>query len=450
MPPTRCIDGDKCTRSYCEFIHPDQPQWSNAPKSNMVKRRRVEATAAAEYGPQDNGYSLRSKGGRGNPSNGRALPERHRRHSSPPAWGGPSSGGDWGTSNGGGWGAESSGGGCGAPFGNDGWGNTSGDGVGNTSGSEQGNPEPSPRRPDPSGPPATSHKRVSTGSEGHRAKRRRGLGADVEEFSEEATPNAVGEDKSSSIGVDPTTQVIGHTTPLGTIINYLTNHGCPDVSSQLKNIDEHSRYSGSLSDVYQARWPDGSLVAVKCLRALGNSDVPHGKLLKCAQIAAGLSYMHGLGLVHGDIKGNNVVVSEDGTAKITDFGSATMAQEFAIAFTATQSVPYSIRWAAPELFQTPCPRFESDVYAFAMTVLEALTGDIPHKGLSDFVIMRRGFEGKLPDRPIDHIPARSKKGDKLWNLLTRCWHLEPVQRPAIREVYEFINDMTQRDLHIQD
>ncbi|KAL5634099.1 hypothetical protein ACGC1H_006062 [Rhizoctonia solani] len=300
-----------------------------------------------------------------------------------------------------------------------------------------------------------------------------------------------------------TAQIIGHTTPLVTIIEYLANHGCPDVTSNIRNVEEHSRYSGSLSDVYQGRWADGNLVAVKCLRALSNSDTPPGKLLKhtarelytwsrashpnilelyglamvrgklamiapwmdygsllayirarprvdrcnlCAQIAAGLLYMHNLGLVHGDIKGTNVVVSEDGTAKLTDFGSATMAREFAIAFTATQTVNYSIRWAAPELFQSQCPRFESDVYAFAKTVLEALTGDIPHKGLNDFAIMRSvGVEGKLPDRPRQ-IPLGSKQGNKLWDMLSRCWHLEPEQRPLINEVYELMNEMTQDEL----
>ncbi|CAE6454768.1 unnamed protein product, partial [Rhizoctonia solani] len=189
--------------------------------------------------------------------------------------------------------------------------------------------------------------------ENSKRKRKRTRGVEDDDI---PTPKRV----TMSPGDQPTVQVIGHTMPLVTVVKHLVNQGCVDVSSQLKNIDEHSRYSGSLSDVYQARWPDGSLVAVKCLRALSNSDVPHGKLLKhtarelytwsradhpnilklhglamvrgklamiapwmkhcsllayirawprvdrcrlCAQVAEGLSYMHGLGLVHGDVKG---------------------------------------------------------------------------------------------------------------------------------------------------
>ncbi|CAE6454580.1 unnamed protein product [Rhizoctonia solani] len=309
---------------------------------------------------------------------------------------------------------------------------------------------------------------------------------------------------STNPGDQSKKRLIGHTTPLLTIIDHLVKDGCADVTLQLTQINDHSRYSGSLSDVYQARWLDGSMVAVKCLRALSNSDVPQGKILKhtarelytwsrashrnvlklhglavvcgklamvaswmeygsllayiraqpkvdrcslCAQIAAGLEYMHDMGLVHGDIKGNNVVVSRDGVAKITDFGSSTMAREFAIAFTATQTVNYSIRWAAPELFASQPACFKTDVYAFAKTVLEALTGDIPHKGLSDFAVMGLvGLKGALPERPTEYIPPQSKKGDMLWNHLSLCWSPNASQRPTILEALVFMDDMSQEDL----
>ncbi|CUA73310.1 hypothetical protein RSOLAG22IIIB_05258 [Rhizoctonia solani] len=301
-----------------------------------------------------------------------------------------------------------------------------------------------------------------------------------------------------------TKKVIGHKMPLTTIIEHLVNGGCDDVTSQLTSIDEYPRYCGGLSDVYRAGWPDGTPVAVKCLRTLSNTAIPNGKILKntarelymwsrashpnvhklhglavvrnklamvaswmehgsllayigvwpqvdrcnlCAQIASGLVYMHDLGLVHGDIKGNNVVVSEDGIAKITDFGSSTMAREFTIAFTETQSVHYSIRWAAPELFESKPACDRTDVYAYAKTVLEALTGDLPHKGLTDFAVMRSvGVEGKLPDRPLEYIPPRSEKGDELWSLLSHCWNSDPARRPSIFEVLTFMDDLCQGDL----
>jgi hypothetical protein len=57
-------------------------------------------------------------------------------------------------------------------------------------------------------------------------------------------------------------------------------HGCSNVTTQLTDIGENAKYSGSLSDVYQARLRNGTLVTVKCLRALTNSENKPNKTLK--------------------------------------------------------------------------------------------------------------------------------------------------------------------------
>ncbi|QRV78574.1 Tyrosine kinase family catalytic domain protein [Ceratobasidium sp. AG-Ba] len=89
----------------------------------------------------------------------------------------------------------------------------------------------------------------------------------------------------------------------------------------------------------------------------------------CAQIADGLAYMHQQGIAHGDVKGDNVVVSDAGLARITDFGCATMKRDFPVYFTITESLNYSVRWAAPELFlEDGLSSFETDVYALAMAL----------------------------------------------------------------------------------
>ncbi|CAE6383425.1 unnamed protein product [Rhizoctonia solani] len=241
---------------------------------------------------------------------------------------------------------------------------------------------------------------------------------------------------------EPTRTTIEHTLPLPTIIERLVDHGCLDVTSRLTGLHEHSRWSGKMSDVYQARLLDGTPVAVKCLREFRNSEnqpdkilkhtahemytwsisthpnvleliglavvrdrlamvapwVEYGNLLAYIRaepsadryhlVADGLAYMHSLGVAHGDIKGDNIVVSKDGTVKITDFGCATMKREFPVAFTATDSLHYSVRWAAPELFlDNGSANFETDVYALGMTILEAITGSVPHQDRPDMAVI---------------------------------------------------------------
>ncbi|KAF8603654.1 kinase-like protein [Ceratobasidium sp. AG-I] len=253
---------------------------------------------------------------------------------------------------------------------------------------------------------------------------------------------------------------------------------------------------------------DGTLVAVKCLRSLVTSDTRPDKLLKhtarelytwsisshpnvlellglavfrdrlamvspwmscgsllsyirshsaadrcnlCVQIAEGLTYMHQKGIAHGDVKGDNVVVSDTGIAKLTDFGCATIKREFPVHFTATESLNYSVRWAAPELFmEDGSSGFETDVYAFGMTILEGLTGHVPHKDRADLVVIHTVLvKRQLPTRPNEYIPSQSRKGNDLWAMLERCWSYEPSARPEIYEVRDFMKGIVQDDLSIQ-
>ncbi|KAG8727909.1 hypothetical protein FRC11_012199 [Ceratobasidium sp. 423] len=164
----------------------------------------------------------------------------------------------------------------------------------------------------------------------------------------------------------------------------------------------------------------------------------------CMQVADGLAYMHSLGIAHGDIKGDNVVVSKGGIAKITDFGCATMKREFPVAFTATDSLHYSVRWAvpsqAPELFlDDGAANFETDVYALGMTILETLTGNVPYKDRADMAVIHAVLVRKLqPARPLEHIPQNAK-GDELWGLLECCWSYEPKNRPKASDVRDSVS-----------
>ncbi|CAE6534653.1 unnamed protein product [Rhizoctonia solani] len=67
----------------------------------------------------------------------------------------------------------------------------------------------------------------------------------------------------------------------------------------------------------------------------------------CTQIACGLAYLHSMGTIHGDIKGENVLVAQNGVAMLTDFGS-TILKNYSIKFSGDQVNGLSIRWAAPE------------------------------------------------------------------------------------------------------
>jgi eukaryotic-like serine/threonine-protein kinase len=84
---------------------------------------------------------------------------------------------------------------------------------------------------------------------------------------------------------------------------------------------------------------------------------------------AGLAAMHGLGVLHRDIKPGNILVGPDGRLRITDFGSGSDTWDSSDTLTATPDVPRTDKFAAPEVLSGEHPNSPaSDVYSLALTV----------------------------------------------------------------------------------
>ncbi|QRV92728.1 Tyrosine kinase domain protein [Ceratobasidium sp. AG-Ba] len=155
----------------------------------------------------------------------------------------------------------------------------------------------------------------------------------------------------------------------------------------------------------------------------------------CVQVSSGLAYLHKSGTVHGDVKGENILVSEEGTAKLTDFGN-TLLKKYTIEFTGKgDASPLSMRWSAPELLEGSPPAEKADIYALGMTFLQIVTGEVPFSELGkDVAVMLAIMKSKTPRRPesLDQIPAR--KGEVLWETINKCWRLDASERPSADEV----------------
>lgn len=162
-------------------------------------------------------------------------------------------------------------------------------------------------------------------------------------------------------------------------------------------------------------------------------------------IAKGLRILHEMNppVVHGDIKGANIVISDNFEPLIADFGMAKILQNVTgVPFTQSKGISESYRWFAPELATEPGELSTySDVFSFAMTILELMTGEQP------FAEIRRTPEvllklvaGSRPRRPIDPRVAERGLNDTIWQLLERCWAAgqAPADRPSIQQVYEVL------------
>ncbi|KAF9644933.1 kinase-like protein [Thelephora ganbajun] len=159
-----------------------------------------------------------------------------------------------------------------------------------------------------------------------------------------------------------------------------------------------------------------------------------------SDVARGLVYMHGEGVIHGDLKGANILIDKHDHACLADFGLVTIVSDPAYHTTSTSSTNAgTIRWMSPELldpdqfgFKDGRPTKESDCYALGMVIYEVLSGQAPFISYKDFIVSGKVIEGERPGRPDGVKGAWFTDG--LWEMLERCWSAQPKDRLAIEAV----------------
>lgn len=130
--------------------------------------------------------------------------------------------------------------------------------------------------------------------------------------------------------------------------------------------------------------PGGSLYTLMKNSPAG-TDVP--RVLKiCEQIAQALRCASDQGVVHGDIKPENILFDANGNAKLVDFGLAAMQKDT----TEIWGTPYYI---APEKVNKQAVDFRADMYSLGGTLYHALTGVAPFEGTDADAVVRKRFEG---------------------------------------------------------
>ncbi|KAL1938386.1 hypothetical protein VTO73DRAFT_11626 [Trametes versicolor] len=173
---------------------------------------------------------------------------------------------------------------------------------------------------------------------------------------------------------------------------------------------------------------NGSLVTyLKGLPSLDGVDL----LKMIHQIAKGMAYLHGRGILHGDLKASNVLVDDKGHCIISDFGQSEMKSE-AYRISGMPLPHGTLRWQAPELMSGLSDLTQQiDVYAFAITCVELLTkGALPWAMADDDAV--RHFvlrEDMRPEPPLQRLWST-----QLSEILHSCWHRDPSVRPPFMKI----------------
>ncbi|KAJ6467883.1 hypothetical protein C8R45DRAFT_475380 [Mycena sanguinolenta] len=144
------------------------------------------------------------------------------------------------------------------------------------------------------------------------------------------------------------------------------------------------------------------------------------------EIAQGLAFLHDEDVVHGDLRGANILVSDAGNACLTDFGLTVLVDA---STSQTRNGAGCARWMAPEILENHPRTLASDIYAFACVCLELYTGYPPFHGellLTAAVTYHVVAKKKRPNRPSGNVIP-----DSVWDLMQKCWAHNVADRPRI-------------------
>lgn len=139
-----------------------------------------------------------------------------------------------------------------------------------------------------------------------------------------------------------------------------------------------------------------------------------------AQTAAALHQAHLAGLVHRDIKPGNLLITPDGTVKITDFGIARLADQ--VPLTATGQVMGTVQYLAPEQAGGKPASPATDIYSLGIVAYEALAGKRPFRGESQVAIAMAQIKETPPELPSS-IPEPVRR------MVMSCMSKKPEGRP---------------------
>ena len=148
----------------------------------------------------------------------------------------------------------------------------------------------------------------------------------------------------------------------------------------------------------------------------------------------GLKYLHDRNVIHKDIKGANILVDKDGTAKLADFGCSKVLEKTLASMNDKQenALQGSFPWMAPESVKATLGR-RSDIWSFGCTLLEMATGKIPwsHLKLDNpmALLMKIALSEDLPEIPNTLSP-------EFTDLLKKILVKDPEQRPYAAEILE--------------
>jgi serine/threonine protein kinase len=154
-----------------------------------------------------------------------------------------------------------------------------------------------------------------------------------------------------------------------------------------------------------------------------------------AQIADALAYAHQQGVIHGDLKGSNLLVTSEGNIKLLDFGLGRRIPRQGVAEITSSRLPLAevgatagtLPYLAPEVLRGNSTSPQSDAWALGVLLYQMATGELPFRGATAFELCLEIMVGTPPR--LAQMP------EPLQSILRRCLQKDPTARCGqVREV----------------